>query len=97
MLDDHSILSLNFLSYGGIQTGDHHGMRYRMIRTGEKPDFQITAWVWPEPYCFEVTPEEKKTEAVFPFTEEGRIQAIDWMKEQYDSRREEWDNTTFIL
>ena len=72
-------------------------MRYRMIRSGEKPDFRITAWVWPEPYCFEATPEEKKTTAEFPFTEEGRIQAIDWMKEQYDSRREEWDNTTFIL
>ena len=97
MLDETSILSLNFLSYGGIQTGDHHGMRYRMIRAGEKPDFHIDAWVWPEPFCFEETPEDRKTAAQFPFSEDGRLEAIHWMQEQYESRKEEWDHSPTLL
>jgi hypothetical protein len=97
MLDTECILSLNFLAYKGIQTGDHHGMRYRMIRAGEEPDFRIDAWVWPEPFSFEFTPEEKKTQASFPFSEEGRLSAIHWMQEQYETRRSEWDHVPTLL
>lgn len=91
MLDEEKLLPLNFLSYGGIQTGDHKGMRYRMLRVGEKPDFQIEACVWPEPYCYDVTPEEEKQRAQFPFTEEGRKEAIGWMRARYEEERERWD------
>lgn len=96
MLDEKEILSLNFLSYEGIYTGDHHGMRYRLARTGEKPDFSLTAWVWPEPLCFEAAPEEKKTAEVFAFTEEGRRESIRWLKEQYETRIGEWETAPRI-
>lgn len=97
MLDHECIFSLNFLSYKGVQTGDHHGMRYRMVRIGEKPDFKLLASVWPEPFAYKMTPEEKITEKEFDFSEEGRTQAIDWLIEQYDTRREEWDNVPTLL
>ena len=97
MLEESGFFPLNFLSYKGIQTGDHKGMRYRMLREGEKPDFQIHAWVWPEPLGFEATPEEKKRDAFFPFTEDGRKEAIAWFREQYESRREEWENAPSLL
>ena len=97
MLDEKQILSLNFLSYGGIFTGDHCGMRYRMARTGEKPDFTLTAWVWPEPLSFEATPEERKICAQFPFTEEGHGQAVHWIQEQYETGKEEWDRAPTLL
>ncbi|MCD8124778.1 MAG: hypothetical protein LUE23_07045 [Lachnospiraceae bacterium] len=97
MLDREQIFSLNFLSYGGMETGDHHGMRYRMVRAGEKPDVHIDVCVWPEPFCYDKTPEEKKLRAEFPFSEEGREQAIDWLQEQYDSRREAWDHAPGLL
>ena len=91
MLDEKQILSLNFLSYGGVFTGDHRGMRYRMSRVGEKPDFSLQAWVWPEPLSFEAEEEQRITSESFPFSEEGRLQAIAWLKEQYENRREEWE------
>ncbi len=91
MLDEKSFYSLSFYSYGGILTGDHKGMRYRLARTGTKPDWFLTAWVWPEPFSFEATPEEKKTTEQFPFSQEGHKQAVEWIRMQYESRKEEWD------
>ncbi len=96
MLDEKQILSLNFLSYGGIFTGDHCGMRYRMARTGEKPDFTLTAWVWPEPLSFDATEAARRTACTFEFTEDGRTAAILWLKEQYQERKEEWDRAPRI-
>ncbi|MDD6212954.1 MAG: GNAT family acetyltransferase [Clostridiales bacterium] len=97
MLDKDSVFSLNFLAYHGIQTGDHHGMRYRMEKKGEKEEAVIEAAVWPEPFCYEKTPEESIFRKTFPFTEEGRIQAIDWMREEYDGKREIWDHVPTLL
>ncbi|MBD5460351.1 MAG: hypothetical protein HDR26_05335, partial [Lachnospiraceae bacterium] len=40
---------------------------------------KLKATVWPEPFCFQVTPEEKKTGKEFPFSEEGVEEAVEWM------------------
>ena len=69
-------------------TGSRKGMRYRV----KKEEDSFDAAVYPEPYCYEATPEEKKTKAAFPFTEEGRGQVVDWLNGQYESRKEEWDS-----
>lgn len=97
MLDHENLLSFNFYTYGGVQTGDHHGMRYRIKRTGDKPDFSLTASVWPEPFSYDVTPKEKITEKVFAYSEDGRRLAIDWLIEQYTERKEEWDKVPSLL
>lgn len=68
-------------------TGSIHGMRYRV----KKDEDQFLAWVYPEPYCFEATAEEKKTRKEFPFTEAGRMEVVDWLNEQYETRKNEWD------
>ncbi|HBD01165.1 MAG TPA: GNAT family acetyltransferase, partial [Lachnoclostridium sp.] len=47
--------------------------------------------VYPEPYCYEATPEEQKIRTSFPFTEEGRGQAVDWINEQYEENRTAWE------
>ncbi len=96
MLDPEQIFPLGFFSYGGVETGDHHGMRYRMVRVGEKPDAQIEACVWPEPFCYDVTPETKKIRERFPFSEEGRRAAIGWITEQYEKNRGIWDHVPSI-
>lgn len=68
-------------------SGSMKGMRYRVWKEEE---LFLTA-VYPEPFCYEATPEEKKTRAEFPFTEEGREQAVEWINEQYESNRPLWD------
>ena len=52
----------------------------------------LRAIVYPEPYNFENTPEEDKTHADFPFTEEGLDSACNWLNEQYESRRDYWQH-----
>lgn len=57
-----------------------------------KSEDQFEAVVYPEPYCFEATPDENKVKNTFPFTEEGRESVVNWLNDQYDSRKAEWDS-----
>ena len=50
MIDEKEIMPLNFFSYGGIYSGQHYNMRYRLLRTGEKPDFNMEVCCWRGPY-----------------------------------------------
>jgi hypothetical protein len=72
-------------------------MRYRLMRVGEKPDFELCASVWPGPFAYPYTAAEKITSQTFPYSAEGREAAIDWMTEQYVSRRAEWDNAPSVF
>ena len=51
----------------------------------------LMATVWPEPFSYENTDDEKKLTKEFPFSEDGKLAAVDWFNEQYESRKEEWD------
>ena len=99
MIDKKGFLPFGFLKAGGVQSGDHKGMRYRMIREkgGEGEEDRLLAWVWSEPFAFDTTPDEEKTMAAFPFTEEGRLSAIEWIRSQYETRREKWDSAPSLL
>ena len=81
--------------------GSHRGMRYRIARDpmedvaltppDKKGEAEFEIIIWPEPLCFECTPEEQKESARFPFTMEGKEQMIDWLNKQYEDRYEEWE------
>ncbi|MDO5291454.1 MAG: GNAT family acetyltransferase [bacterium] len=87
--------SINFIKKEDL-TGGYHGMRYIMQKQGEA---QFKTTIWPEPFCFEKTPEEQKESKEFPLTTEGRDKAIDWLNERYEARKADWDkamaNDTF--
>ena len=44
----------------------------------------IRAVIWPEPFSFASTPDEKKEQADFPFDKEGLQKAIQWLNEKYE-------------
>lgn len=87
MITDHN-LPLNYIKKENL-TGSYQGMRYIFMKDEEG----LVVYIWPEPYCFEKTEDEKKTCKIFDFSEEGKLAAIDWMNEQYVSRKSEWMNT----
>ncbi|WP_333651154.1 GNAT family acetyltransferase [Lacrimispora sp.] len=68
-------------------TGSRKGMRYRVA----KAEDGLEAVVYPGPYCYEATEEEKKTRVVFPFSDEGLGQVVDWINEQYEEHKSIWD------
>ena len=67
-------------------TGSMNGMRYRLKEEEEG----LEAAVYPEPYCYEATPDEQKTKTVFPFSEEGLEQALNWINQQYEENLTVW-------
>ena len=102
MITRKDVMPVNFLKKEKF-TGSDTGMRYRMEMTkrevpkedgadGETVEETVlTVTSWPEPYGYDATPEEEKTREEFPFSEEGKLAAVDWLNEQYESRKEEWD------
>lgn len=97
MLEEKEIMPYNFFKYGGVYTGEHKGMRYMIKNVGEKPDYSLQAQVWQGPFASTAVPEEKKTAQVFESSEAGRLEAIAWLKEQYEARKTEWDLAPAIL
>jgi hypothetical protein len=51
MINEKEIMPFNFFKYGGIYTGGHNGMRYKIERTGEKPDYVLNVLIWQGPYA----------------------------------------------
>lgn len=64
--------------------GSYQGMSYRIIGKNGK----LEACVYPGPYIFAKTPEEKKTYAWFDYSEEGYNEALDFLNKAYE--KGEW-------
>lgn len=61
-----------FYRKGAILKASFQGMRYQVEKWQKDNEEEcFRAAIWPEPFCFEKTPEENKTYAYFPYTEEG--------------------------
>ena len=74
------------------------GMRYMLKKHKKKVQEEgkeeekevVLVTIWPEPFCFEKTPDEKKTVKEFVYTEDGLDEAYDWLCQIYDERIDEW-------
>lgn len=82
-----STISINYIKKEPI-TGSFQGMRYRMVKTGD----EMEVIIWPEPYNYVKTPEERKQRKKFSLTQEGKEEAVAWMNEQYEVQRELWES-----
>lgn len=92
---------LTYYEHAQPYFGSHCGMRFRLARDpmedvfltppDKKGEAQFEAIIWPEPFCFEATPDEEKTTAYFPFTDEGKEAMIQWLNEQYVEQLARWD------
>lgn len=101
MIENKDSYGLTWYEHAQPYLGSHRGMRYRIARdpmedvalkpADKKGDAEFEIIIWPEPYCFEDTAQEKKTTEKFPFTEEGKAAMISWLNEQYVNRFEEWE------
>ena len=74
-------LSVNFLKKEAYP-GSHAKTRYYLCSPGDT----LKACVYPEPWCFEATPDEEKTWKEFPFSPEGLNDAVEWINAAAESR-----------
>ena len=70
--------------------GSYNGMRY-MIQKG---DDGIKAYIYSEPWSFEMTPVEERLFKDFTFSDEGVNDCINWLTETYRSHRKFWDDAS---
>ena len=78
-------MPVNFLKKEKF-TGSDTGMRYRMEMEKQEDEPTLVVTVWPEPYGYDNTPEEKKERKRFEFSEEGIVAGVEWlnrMKEKF--------------
>lgn len=69
-------------------TGSFHSMRYLLALK----DGQISATIYPGPYCFEVTPDDEKETKLFEYSPEGLTETVDWLNQRYDEFYREKDS-----
>ena len=91
------MIDKRLIPYGGLKkepfSGSHHGMRYMMNGDDGKNSTTFSVWDYPEPWCFEQTPDEEKDHAVFSLSDEGMDQAIAWLNERYEAEKERWNRS----
>ena len=88
MIQNDDILNMNFYKKEKF-TGSYKGMHYLVKKEKDDAENDIfRAIVWPGPYNFATTPDEEKLSTAFPFTEEGKQQVVDWLNEQWASRKQ---------
>lgn len=90
MIDLHGQAGLPYVNRS-VYTGSYQGMRYRLKKKTKEEENCLEAVIYPEPYCFEVTPKDEKTYREFSFTQEGFDEAIAWLNEEYEGQKERWE------
>lgn len=72
-------------------SGSYKGMRYRMEKNeaalsedSDKKETFLKVCIWPQPLCFNKTPDENKIWNQFAFSSEGVALAVDWLNEIWE-------------
>lgn len=84
MIDLTGMISIPFLKKT-IFTGSHRGMNFLIRKQSGDEGDSLQAAVWPGPYIFSLTEEEKKTFHDFAFSQEGLKDAVAWLNEYYEN------------
>lgn len=82
MIERKDVMPVNFLKKEAF-TGSDTGMRYRMEQLKKEEMVLLLVTAWPEPYCFDATPEEEKVRAEFSFDEEGIMAGVEWLNSKH--------------
>lgn len=92
MIRREDILSMEYLKKTEF-TGCHQGMRYRLEGVKREEDKKVLlCTVWPEPFNFFSTPDDKKESAEFLFEEDGIVDAVSWMNDRLFEEKEKWEH-----
>lgn len=99
-ITEEKTFQLTYYDYGQPYYGTYLGMRYRIARDPlknvygkskeEKEEGRLVVKIWPEPYGYEFVKEEDVISANFPYTKEGKTEAIAWLNEQYQQQKSRW-------
>lgn len=85
MIQRQDIFNINFYKKERFH-GSYKGMHYLIEKfSPDEDETVLRVTVWPGPYNFDTTPNEKKTCTSFPFTEDGLTQVCEYLNEFHQS------------
>lgn len=100
-LEYTDVFIYNFFQYGQKYKGSIRGMNYHIGRfplenvffnhdphKNDEAKFEVC--IWRGPLSYEKTPEDGIEKIYFPFTEEGRVAAIDCVNAKYEEKPDYW-------
>lgn len=71
------MIDKRLVPYGGLKkepfSGSHNGMRYMMRSDNGKESTTFTVFIYPEPWCFEQTPEDQIERKTLNFLKQDLI------------------------
>ena len=83
----------SFYSKKAVLKASYKGMRYQVEKAEDEENSEkLRATVWPEPFCFEKTPDEYKLIREFTCDENGLDEAYNWICERYDNDKDKWEH-----
>lgn len=82
MIDLTGMISVAYLKKSRF-TGSYQGMRYLLEKKGDV----LMAVIWPEPYSFAATGDDKKHSREFTFDFDGLNQAVAWLNKAHREGR----------
>lgn len=88
MFDAEHFNHLNYIKKEPL-FGSIKGMRYMLEKQTEEENTYMLGVVWPEPFCYAKTPEEKKIRERFTLDAEGMAKAVEWLNERYEEHFKE--------
>ena len=101
-IEQSGFFNLNHYEYGEAYFGSHKGMRYRLareplenvffVKKEDRGPATLMATVWPEPYAYAKTDPKLMTSENFEVSQEGFEKAVQWINDQYESRKSEWSS-----
>lgn len=94
MIDEEHFHILNYVKKEEY-TGSMEGMRYMLkkktVPEGEQEKNYLEVIIWPEPYGYAHTEEEKKQRKDFDFSEEGLKEAVGYLNSQFTEQASLWE------
>ncbi|MCI8563761.1 MAG: hypothetical protein HFH69_09605 [Lachnospiraceae bacterium] len=82
----------SFYNKKAVLKASYGGMRYQVEQCMEGEEKVLKATVWPEPFCFEKTPEEKKESKQFDYSEEGLDAVYEWLCQKYKEEQQRFEH-----
>lgn len=95
MVEYTDVLSLQYLKKQ-IFSGSIKGLSYKIKSVPAGDDLMLKLYIWQGPYAYDIAKSGDIKEFEFPYTEEGRIKAIDTINEEYNSNESIYQNTSLI-
>ena len=82
MIEAQQLYNVNYYKSAAF-TGSLKHMHYRVIREETETDPVFCVTIWPGPYNFDTTPDEKKKNRTFPFTNEALRDIASYLNDVY--------------